>query len=70
MHQWRHPLPADHARSFGRIIERDERVVIAAMGLGKVLGADVSGERSDVPGTDAEDVGHGNSGQWWHGLDR
>lgn len=58
----------DHARCLGRVIERDHGVVIAAMPLGEGGRRDVRIERSDVPGTDSEDVGHESSGQWWHGL--
>ena len=60
----------DHARRLGRIIHRDHRVIVAAMLLGEGGCRDVRFERSDVPGTDSEDIGHGSSGQWRHGLDR
>lgn len=51
----------DHARRFCWIIHRDHRVVITAVLLGKGGGSDVSGEWSDVPGTDAEEILHGKS---------
>lgn len=48
----------DHARRLGRIIHWDHRVIVAAMLLGEGGRRDVRFERSDVPGTDAEDVIH------------
>jgi len=59
MHQWRHPLPVDDARRLCWIIKRNQGVVIAAMLLGEGCRRDVGVERSDVPRTDSEDVGHG-----------
>ena len=48
----------DHARRLGRIIHRNHRVIVAAMLLGEGGRRNVRFERSDVPGTDSEDVGH------------
>lgn len=59
MLQRRHPQAMDVTGGFGRIIQRDHRVIVAAVLLRKGGGSDVSGERSDVPRTDAEDVSHG-----------
>lgn len=58
MPQRGHALPLDPAWGLGRIIDRDKGVVIAPVSLRKVLGADVGGERPNVPRADAEDVGH------------
>ena len=57
--QRRHPLAVDLAGCFGWIIQRNQRVVIAAVRLGKGGGRDVGGERPDVPRADAENVCHG-----------
>jgi len=48
----------DDTWRFIRVIERDHRVVVAAVALGPVLRALVSGERPDVPRADSEDVLH------------
>jgi hypothetical protein len=50
----------DPSWRLSRIIHRDHGVVIAAMCLSKMLRRNVSGERSDVPWTDAEEVSHGS----------
>jgi len=57
------------ARCFSWIIHRDHGVIVAAVLLGEGGGGDVRVERSDVPRTNSEDVGHGSSRQWRHGLD-
>jgi hypothetical protein len=59
MPQRRHALAVDATRCLSRIVQRDERVVIAAVAFGEVLRADVGRERPDVPRADAEDVLHG-----------
>ena len=51
----------DHAGSLGRIIHRDHRVVVATVLLREGSGSDVSGERSDMPRTDAEKILHRKS---------
>jgi len=48
----------DDTWRFIRVIERDHRVVVAAVALGPVLRALVSGERPDVPRADSKDVLH------------
>ena len=48
----------DPDRRLAGIIERDHRVVIAAVAFSPVLRALVGVKRSDVPRTDAEDVLH------------
>ena len=48
----------DPDRRLGRIIERDHRVIVAAVAFSPMLRALVGVKRSDVPRTDAEDVGH------------
>ena len=59
MLQRRHPQPINFAGSFSWIIHRDHRVIIAAMRFGKMLSRRVGKKWSNVPGADAEDVGHG-----------
>ena len=59
MLQRRHPQAMDVAGRFGWIIQWNHRVIVAAMLLREGGGSDVSGERSDVPRTDAKDVSHG-----------
>lgn len=59
MPQWRHPHPVDLGRRLSRIIHRDQGVIITAVLFREGGGSDVSGERSDVPWTDAEGVLHG-----------
>ena len=59
MPQRRHALAVDATRCLSRIVQRYQRVVVAAVALGEVLRAAVGGERPDVPRADAEDVGHG-----------
>jgi hypothetical protein len=58
MLQRRHPQPVDHGRRFGWIVHRNQGVVITPMPLGEGGGSDVRLEWSDVPRTDAEEVGH------------
>ena len=56
--QRRHSLAVDLAGCFGRVIQWDQSVVIAAVLLGKGGGSNVGGEWSDVPRTDAQGVLH------------
>jgi hypothetical protein len=58
MPQRRHALAVDATRCLSRIVQRYQRVVVAAVALGEVLRTAVGGERPDVPRADAEDVGH------------
>lgn len=58
MSQRCHPHSVNHARRLGRVIHRNQRVVIAAVPLGKGGGRNVCGERADMPGTDAQGVLH------------
>ena len=58
----------DDARRFCRIIHRDHGEIIAAVAFCPVLRALVGVKRSDVPRTDAEDVGHFREAVAWSGL--
>lgn len=57
-----HAEAVDHARRLCWIIHRDHGEVVAAVRFGEVLRGDVRREWSDMPWTDAEDVGHSSVG--------
>ena len=59
----------DDARCLCWIIKRNHRVIVAAVAFSPVLRALMRVKRSDVPRTDAEDVGHRSGGGGFNRFD-